>query len=306
MEGCFFMYNKQLETFIQVAEAGSFSKAAEILYITPTAVTKQINILESSLELQLFVRTHRGLTLTEAGKSLYADAKYIIKYSKESIDRAKKAMEEKNINTIRIGTSLMTPSSILMDLWPKIHELCPNLKAQLVSFENTPENAREILMHLGQNIDLVPGVFDGEFLNQRKCAAQELSRKRICCAVSIHHRLATKSKLTIQDLFGENLMLIRRGWNSYIDIMRDDIWKNYPQITIKDFSFYDVNVFNQCGNSNDVLMVFDYWENVHPLLKIIPVEWNYEIPFGLLYSPTPSEYVRSFIQAVSQIFELEE
>lgn len=95
MEGCFFMYNTQLETFIQVADAGSFSKAAEILYITPTAVTKQINILESSLELQLFVRTHRGLTLTEVGKSLYTDAKYIIQYSNESIDRAKKAMEEK-------------------------------------------------------------------------------------------------------------------------------------------------------------------------------------------------------------------
>jgi DNA-binding transcriptional LysR family regulator len=305
MEGWFFMYNTQLETFIQVADAGSFSKAAQILYITPTAVTKQINLLESSLELQLFVRTHRGLTLTEAGKSLYIDAKYIIQYSKESIDRAKNAID-KNLNTIRIGTSFMTPSHFLMELWPKIHEFCTNLKVQLVSFENTPENAREILMNLGQNIDLVPGVFDGEFLHQRKCATMELSRKRICCAVSIHHKLAEKSKLTIQDLFGQNLMLIRRGWNSYVDIMRDDISNNYPEITIKDFPFYDVGVFNQCENSNDVLMAFDIWENVHPLLKILPVEWKYEIPFGLLHSPNPSEHVRSFLNAVSQFFELEE
>jgi DNA-binding transcriptional LysR family regulator len=298
------MYNTQLETFIQVADAGSFSKASQILYITPTAVTKQINLLESSLELQLFVRTHRGLTLTEAGKSLYTDAKYIIQYSKESLARARNAMEN-NVNTIRIGTSLMTPSRFLMELWPKIHEFCPDLKVQLVSFENTPENAREILMHLGQNIDLVTGVFDGEFLRQRKCATLELSRKPICCAVSIHHRLAAKSKLTIQDLFGENLMLIRRGWNSYVDIIRDDIWQNYSQITIKDFSFYDVGVFNQCENSNDILMAFDIWENVHPLLKILPVEWNYDIPFGLLYSPTPSKHVLSFIYAVYQVFGLE-
>lgn len=40
------MYNPQLETFTRVADAGSFSKAAEEAYITPTAVIKQINLLE--------------------------------------------------------------------------------------------------------------------------------------------------------------------------------------------------------------------------------------------------------------------
>ena len=83
------MYNPQIETFIKVADAGSFNKAAEELYITPTAVIKQINLLESSLDLVLFERTHRGLILTNAGKSLYQDAKYIIGYCKDSVVRAK-------------------------------------------------------------------------------------------------------------------------------------------------------------------------------------------------------------------------
>jgi Transcriptional regulator len=48
------MYNPQLETFLCVAEAGSFNKAAEQLSITPTAVIKQINLLESNLQVQLF------------------------------------------------------------------------------------------------------------------------------------------------------------------------------------------------------------------------------------------------------------
>lgn len=65
------MYNPQLETFVHVAEAGSFNKAAEEHYITPPAVIKQVNLLEKNLDVQLFVRTHRGLLLTEAGKSLY-------------------------------------------------------------------------------------------------------------------------------------------------------------------------------------------------------------------------------------------
>lgn len=50
------MYNHQLGTFIQVAGAGSFSKAAEEMFISSTAVMKQINLLESSLEVQLFNR----------------------------------------------------------------------------------------------------------------------------------------------------------------------------------------------------------------------------------------------------------
>ena len=53
------MYNPQIETFLKVADAGSFSKASEQMYISPTAVIKQINLLENELNLQLFVRTHR-------------------------------------------------------------------------------------------------------------------------------------------------------------------------------------------------------------------------------------------------------
>ena len=45
------MYNPQLETFIRVADAGSFNKAAEELYITAPAVIKQINLLEAELNL---------------------------------------------------------------------------------------------------------------------------------------------------------------------------------------------------------------------------------------------------------------
>ncbi len=48
------MYNLQLDTFLKVADAGSFNKAAEELFISPPAVIKQINLLEASLSLRLF------------------------------------------------------------------------------------------------------------------------------------------------------------------------------------------------------------------------------------------------------------
>ena len=85
----YMMYNPQLETFLRVADAGSFNKAAEELFITPPAVIKQITSLETSLDLQLFVRSPRGLKLTEAGKSIYRDAQYVVQYCKDSVVRAK-------------------------------------------------------------------------------------------------------------------------------------------------------------------------------------------------------------------------
>ncbi len=291
------MYNPQLETFLRVADAGSFNKAAEEAFITSTAVIKQINLLEDSLDVKLFERSHRGLHLTKAGKSLYRDAKYIIQYCRDSIIRAKNAMNE-DTNVIRIGVSPMTPAQILVELWPKIHAFCPDLKFQMIPFENTPENAREILLNLGKNIDVVAGLFDENMFGLPQCKGFEISRDPICCAVSLQHRLADKSKLTIQDLYGENLMLIHRGWSSYVDRLRDDIWANHSQINIIDFDFFNTEVFNRCENSNDILMAVKQWANVHPLLKIIPVKWDYLIPYGILHASVPSETVKRFLEAV--------
>lgn len=293
------MYNPQLETFIRVADAGSFNKAAEQSYITPTAVIKQINLLEESLGIKLFERSHRGLILTKAGKSLYQDAKYVIQYCRDSVTRAKNAMQEDS-NVIRIGTSPMTPAQLLMQLWPKIQERCPDIKFQIIPFENTPENAREILANLGKNIDVVGGIFDETMLNLRGCAGMELTRKVFCCEVSINHRLAEKDKLVIQDLYGENLLLMRRDWSCHVDELRDELWKNHPQINIIDFDFYNMEIFNRCENSNDVLLAISGWQNVHPLLRVIPVEWDFGIPYGLLHSHKPSETVKRFLEAAGE------
>mgnify|MGYP000411741255 CR=1 FL=1 len=83
------LFNSQLETFVVVADEGSFSKAAEKLFISTTAVIKQINTLEEDTNIQLFQRSFKGVSLTEAGKSFYSDAKYIIKYLEDSVNRAK-------------------------------------------------------------------------------------------------------------------------------------------------------------------------------------------------------------------------
>ena len=296
------MYNPQLETFLRGADSGSFNKAAEEAFITPTAVIKQINLLENSLDVKLFERTHRGLILTKAGKSLYQDTKYIIQYCRDSVTRAKNAMQEDK-NIIRIGSSPMTPAQLLMQIWPKIQVHCPDIKFQIIPFENTPENAREILANLGKNIDVVGGIFDETMLNLRNCAGLQLSREPLCCAVSIHHRLAVKDKLLIEDLYGENLLMMRREWSHYIDQLRDNLQQNHDQVHIVDFEFYNMNIFNRCENSNDVLLAIPGWANVHPLLKVIPVEWDHSIPYGLLHSLQPSKTVKRFLAAAQAVMQ---
>ena len=204
-------------------------------------------------------------------------------------------------NIIRIGSSPMTPAQLLMDLWSRVQALHPDIKFQIVPFENTPENAREILANLGKNIDIVGGIFDETMLHLRGCAGLELTRGRFCCAVSIHHRLADKDKLQVSDLYGENLLLMHRGWSHYVDQLRDDLWQHHPQIHIVDFDFYSMDVFNRCENTNDVLLAIPGWANVHPLLKVIPVEWEHNIPYGILHSPEPTPTVRRFLDAAKAV-----
>lgn len=294
------MYNPQLDTFICVVEAGSFSKAADKLYISPPAVIKQINSLENNLGVQLFARTHRGLVVTAAGESLYQDAKYMVNYSKEAIERAREAGNDED-DVIRVGISPMTPPQVFVKLWPRIQEQYPKVKFKLVPFENTPENAREILANLGQNIDVIAGIFDDAMLELRKCNGVELSREPFCVAVALHHRLAGKKVLTPENLKEERLLMMRKGWSCHVDALRAELTEKYPEITIADFDFYNVDIFNRCENSNDMLLAIKSWESVHPLMKILPVEWDYKMPYGLLYAKEPSEKVEKLVRTVEGI-----
>ena len=65
------MNTDQLNSFIQVAENLNFARAAEILKITQSAVSRQIHALEDELETKLLHRTTRTVTLTPAGIHLY-------------------------------------------------------------------------------------------------------------------------------------------------------------------------------------------------------------------------------------------
>ena len=106
------MYNPMLDTFIAVCDYGSFTKAADHLYISPTAVMKQMNALESHLNLKLIERSPAGVHVTPAGDVIYRDAKFMIDYSKKSIAAANAATHTYD-TTFCVGTSLLNPQNRL-------------------------------------------------------------------------------------------------------------------------------------------------------------------------------------------------
>ena len=109
------MYNSQLTTFVQVADSGSFNKAAEALYISSTAVIKQINALEKHLDLTLFSRTNHGIALTESGRIIYKHARKLFAYSEKAIAEARLAAAEA-ATTFCVGTSILNPCKPLSPL----------------------------------------------------------------------------------------------------------------------------------------------------------------------------------------------
>ena len=87
------MFNPQLATFVCVADCGSFSQAAEKLYLSSTAVMKQLNALERHLELKLLERTRRGTVLTPAGEVIYRYARQMFADSERALREARAAAQ---------------------------------------------------------------------------------------------------------------------------------------------------------------------------------------------------------------------
>lgn len=294
------MFNHQLKVFVCVADCGSFTKAAENLYISSTAVMKQINSLEKHLNLKLLERSSRGVHLTPAGEIIYKDAKFLFDFSKRSIQNAWQAMGAGD-TTFCVGTSMLNPAKLFMDLWYKASRKFPNYKLHLVPFEDNHEGILSEISKLGNKFDFLIGVCDSKMWLD-KCNMLPLGRYKKMCAVSREHHLSSKEHLDISDLYGETLMMVAEGDSGTNDSIRSELKQNHPAIRIEDTQhFYDVAVFNRCAETKNVLLTLECWKDVHPALVTIPVNWEYSSPFGLLYAVNPPEDVQRFVDIIKNM-----
>lgn len=117
--------------FCKVAQSKSYSDAAEKLGLSVSNVSTQISNLEEQLDLKLFNRESKGVTLTEDGKELYD----VVNKSISSFDFVEKMAKDKNSMTdgcIKIGCASHFTSYFLMEKIEKVKKDFPNLNIQLV------------------------------------------------------------------------------------------------------------------------------------------------------------------------------
>lgn len=118
--------------FNVVAQTKNFSKAAQVLFMTQSAVSQAIKQLETSIDLTLFDRTSKGVQLTEAGNILY-------KYTSSAMDlletglskvESLKILED---GELKIGASDTISSHFLLPRLEMFHKLYPNVKIKIIN-----------------------------------------------------------------------------------------------------------------------------------------------------------------------------
>lgn len=189
------MHDKALDTFLAVAESGSFSKAAARLFVSHTAVMKQMNGLEGQLGVNLFERSSRGVSLTVAGECLVEEARRIIETSARAAVKVQ-ATQKASPMTIRIGTSSLHPCEALVDMWRYIADRNPRFRLEVVPFGSD----EPFFAGFGRTYDLVTGPFS---VDDETIQFVSMGTCRSCIAVPRMHRLASLHSVTLGDLAGK-------------------------------------------------------------------------------------------------------
>lgn len=129
------MNQRDLEYFVKVVEAGSFSQAAIFLGIAQPAVSRHVKDLETELRINLLYRNGRGVVLTEAGERLYARATAIL----EQMEAARAEILSLSGSGIVSATVGMPPSLarlLAVPLTRSVHESHPDAKLRFIEAFN--------------------------------------------------------------------------------------------------------------------------------------------------------------------------
>lgn len=194
---------RQLKYFVGVADTGSFSETSRKLYVSQSAISQQIKMLEDELNAQLFIRQHNNVALTENGATLYPLAKQILANMEECHTRMKELKDllcgELSIGLTYSLESYMRGSMLeFMRRYPKVR-----VNAH---YKNLPELLR---MLRNEEIDMMLSMMPAsphEFID-----SIPLTEYRLAAVMNRQHTLARKSSITFHDLLPHKLILPEKG-----------------------------------------------------------------------------------------------
>ena len=287
------MLDQSVRVFLAVAKEGSFTKAARSLFLTSTAVMKQINTLEGELGLKLFVRSPRGAVLTPAGESLARDGRKLLAQWEKAVAAARQVQNGAK-RVIRVGTSALYPCGELISLWDKHSGEHPEFQFQVIPFDDA--QTASLRRELGKNMDVLVGPFDS-LLTQEYYRLLPLGEHRFYVSMPRNHPLSGKELIALTDLDGCRVMLQKPGNSPVNDRAREDILKACHQVTILDApNHFDLEVFNRAQSEGCLLVIPACWKDLHPSLVAVPLDTPHTLPYGVVYSARAGENVLEFVK----------
>ncbi len=193
---------KLVNYFLTVAEFGSFSAAADHLYISQSSLSKQIMALEKELGVTLFDRSKRSIALTEAGKTFRKHAYQINEEYKVMLTNLK---EYKRAPSLSIVAIPVIAQYGITSYVAQFQSAYPNI--QLVMEER---EASTILPALSAHqFDLA--FIRNNYLDKKQYELLEVNSDKFVVALSTKHRLAARISISLPELANENFIMFDKG-----------------------------------------------------------------------------------------------
>ena len=151
------------QIFQTVVEQGSFQKAAEVLNLTPSAISHSISTAEKELGFPLFNRNKNGVTLTSYGENLQP---YILSVLNSDLKLQQAVLEFNGLTrgSVKLGTFSSVCNTFIPDLVTSFSKLHPNI--EITIFQGTYDDVDNWLK---------TGVVDLGFLSESSCRDLEIT-----------------------------------------------------------------------------------------------------------------------------------
>lgn len=265
------MYNHALDTFVRAAELGSFSKAAEEFYISPSAVIQQINHLEADLNVRLFNRSKKGVTLTPAGEYLLLESKSLILRSHD-IRSHLSAYSEHAAGTVLFGTNEFHPPRLIYDFWLGFAAKNSSSTLSSYSFSESGSDIRP-------DTDLIEGMFFNEPIWQNGFTFHPVTEVSLVLLVSENSKLSRRRIISEVDLKKYIVVNICRGVSDACDRMHDDLLK--AGVRVEEVTIYSTSVILNSLEADKAMIIPECWSSIHPRGKIIPYSCVLQCVYGM-------------------------